>query len=88
MVPREDLDRLFDRFYRPDKSRSRKTGGFGLGLSIVRSVAAAHGGSVELQAPEGGGLCVTVTLPAAPRSQAQGPAAPAAPPQAPTPAAP
>jgi signal transduction histidine kinase len=65
-VPPEELDRLFDRFYRPDKSRSRKTGGFGLGLSIVKSVATAHGGSVKLVAPEGGGLRVTVSLPATP----------------------
>lgn len=66
VVPAGDAERLFDRFYRPDKSRSRKTGGFGLGLSIVRSVAAAHGGSVTLVAPPAGGLDLTVTLPAAP----------------------
>ena len=66
VVPAEEVDRLFDRFYRPDKSRSRKTGGFGLGLSIVKSVATAHGGTVELTAPPTGGLIVTVSLPAAP----------------------
>jgi signal transduction histidine kinase len=66
IVPPEELDRLFDRFYRPDRSRSRKTGGFGLGLSIVKSVATAHGGSVRLVAPEDGGLRVTVSLPATP----------------------
>ena len=44
IVPSEELERLFERFYRPDRSRSRKTGGFGLGLSIVKSVATAHGG--------------------------------------------
>ncbi|MBN1321205.1 MAG: HAMP domain-containing protein [Thermoleophilia bacterium] len=65
VVASEDLGRLFDRFYRPDKSRSRKTGGFGLGLSIVKSVVTAHGGTVDLEAPETGGLRVTVTLPAA-----------------------
>lgn len=64
VVAPEDLDRLFERFYRPDRSRSRKTGGFGLGLSIVKSVVTAHGGSVDVQAPEAGGLHVTVTLPA------------------------
>lgn len=63
VVAPEDLDRLFDRFYRPDKSRSRKTGGFGLGLSIVKAVAAAHGGDVTLAAIPEGGLDVTVTLP-------------------------
>ncbi len=62
----EDVDRLFDRFYRPDRSRSRKTGGFGLGLSIVKSVVTAHGGSVNLTAPPEGGLVVTVSLPARP----------------------
>jgi signal transduction histidine kinase len=62
IVSDEDLERLFDRFYRPDKSRSRKTGGFGLGLSIVKAVAAAHGGTVALKAIPTGGLDVTVSL--------------------------
>jgi signal transduction histidine kinase len=62
----EDLGRLFDRFYRPDRSRSRKTGGFGLGLSIVKSVVTAHGGTVDLTAPPQGGLLVTVSLAATP----------------------
>ncbi|MFH0915241.1 MAG: ATP-binding protein [bacterium] len=66
VVPPDQVDRLFDRFFRPDKSRSRKTGGFGLGLSIVRSVTAAHGGSVQLVAPPTGGLAVTVSLAATP----------------------
>ncbi len=61
----EDLERLFERFYRPDKSRSRKTGGFGLGLSIVKSVVAAHGGEVRLAGLAEGGLEVTVMLPSA-----------------------
>jgi signal transduction histidine kinase len=65
VVPPEEVDRLFDRFFRPDRSRSRKTGGFGLGLSIVKSVATAHGGSVRLVAPPTGGLAVTVSLAAA-----------------------
>jgi signal transduction histidine kinase len=66
IVPAEQVDKLFERFYRPDRSRSRKTGGFGLGLSIVKSVTAAHGGSVGLVAPPEGGLEVTVSLAAAP----------------------
>jgi len=66
VVPPKEVERLFDRFYRPDRSRSRKTGGFGLGLSIVKSVATAHEGTVELVAPEEGGLRVTVSLPARP----------------------
>lgn len=68
VIPPEELDRLFDRFYRPDRSRSRKTGGFGLGLSIVKSVVTAHGGTVKLEPLEGGGLRAVVTLP---RAQAQ-----------------
>jgi signal transduction histidine kinase len=64
VLPPEELERLFERFYRPDRSRSRKTGGFGLGLSIVRSVALAHGGTVDLVGLAEGGLEVTVTLPA------------------------
>ncbi len=65
-VSPQEAAHLFERFYRPDKSRSRRTGGFGLGLSIVKSVATAHGGSVDLEAPKAGGLRATVTLPAAP----------------------
>lgn len=45
----EDLDKLFDRFYRADKSRNSETGGFGIGLSMARSIAEAHGGSVEAE---------------------------------------
>lgn len=45
----EDLDKLFDRFYRADKSRNCETGGFGIGLSMARSIAEAHGGSVEAE---------------------------------------
>ena len=63
VVPRKELQRLFDRFYRPDRSRDRKTGGFGLGLAIVKAVATAHDGTVTLDAPEAGGLSVRVALP-------------------------
>ncbi len=63
IIAPEEVERLFDRFYRPDRSRSRKTGGFGLGLSIVKSVVAAHQGDVQLQALDEGGLRVTVCLP-------------------------
>lgn len=64
VVPQKEVQLLFDRFYRPDRSRSRKTGGFGLGLSIVKAVATAHQGDVRLEAPGEGGLRVTVSLPA------------------------
>ncbi|MBC7293954.1 MAG: HAMP domain-containing protein, partial [Thermoleophilia bacterium] len=55
VVPPDEVNKLFARFYRPDKSRSRKTGGFGLGLSIVKSVVTAHHGTVQLSAPPTGG---------------------------------
>jgi signal transduction histidine kinase len=64
VVPADEAEKLFDRFYRPDRSRSRKTGGVGLGLSIVKAVAAAHGGKVALEARPEGGLRVDVELPA------------------------
>ena len=63
-IPAEDLPRVFDRFYRVDRSRSGgRTAGAGLGLSICRTIAAAHGGSIELTAVEGHGTVATVTLP-------------------------
>ncbi|MBQ3796083.1 MAG: HAMP domain-containing histidine kinase [Butyrivibrio sp.] len=46
-VPEGNLDRLFDRFYRADSSRSRDTGGYGIGLSVARAIATSHGGSIE-----------------------------------------
>ena len=59
----EDLPHVFDPFYRGEPSRSRETGGAGLGLAVVRSIARAHGGDVGLRNREGGGLTVRVTLP-------------------------
>ncbi|MGD0996735.1 MAG: ATP-binding protein [Thermoleophilia bacterium] len=62
----DELPRLFERFYRRGTSRSRRGGGAGLGLAIVAAVAEAHGGTASAASPAGGGLAVTVTLPAAP----------------------
>jgi signal transduction histidine kinase len=62
----DELPRLFERFYRRGTSRSRRDGGAGLGLAIVAAVAEAHGGTASATSPAGGGLAVTVTLPAAP----------------------
>ncbi len=59
------LDRVFERFYRADVSRSRASGGVGLGLSIVAAVARAHGGTVSARAGEGGGAIFRIELPAA-----------------------
>jgi two-component system OmpR family sensor kinase len=61
----EDLDRLFDRFYRVDASRSRERGGTGLGLSIVAAIVRGHGGRIVASHTPGGGLTVTVVLPRA-----------------------
>lgn len=62
-VPAQDLERLFDPLYRVDPSRSRAFGGSGLGLSIARAIAQAHGGRLQAQASPLGGLAMVLTLP-------------------------
>jgi two-component system, OmpR family, phosphate regulon sensor histidine kinase PhoR len=64
-IPAGELPRVFERFYRVDKARARKTGGTGLGLAIVRHVAEAHGGTVAVESELGRGSTFTVTLPVA-----------------------
>ncbi len=62
-MEREALPRLFDRFYRMDQSRNSQTGGYGLGLSIARSIVLAHRGKIRAESPDGRTLSVVVTLP-------------------------
>ncbi|MFI5736708.1 sensor histidine kinase [Kribbella sp. NPDC051587] len=62
-IPTSDLERIFERFYRVDRARSRETGGTGLGLSIVKHIASIHGGDVRVWSVEGQGSTFTVRLP-------------------------
>jgi two-component system sensor histidine kinase SenX3 len=62
-IPSRDLERIFERFYRVDRARSRATGGTGLGLSIVRHVAQVHGGDVIVESVEGEGSTFRLALP-------------------------
>jgi two-component system sensor histidine kinase SenX3 len=64
-IPSRDLERVFERFYRVDRARSRQTGGTGLGLAIVRHVVQNHGGEVTVESHEGEGTTFTLLLPAA-----------------------
>ena len=62
-IPHDALAKIFERFYRVDKARSRELGGAGLGLSIVKSICTAHDGRVEARSEPGQGACFTVELP-------------------------
>lgn len=62
-IPEESIDRIFERFYRVDKSRSRKAGGTGLGLSIVKHIMMLYNGKVKVESTEGEGTIFTITMP-------------------------
>lgn len=62
-IPEKELQLIFERFYRTDQSRNRKTGGAGIGLTIVKSIIQAHGGTIEAESEEGRGTRFTVILP-------------------------
>jgi len=62
-IERKHLPRLFERFYRVDKARSRSLGGTGLGLAIVKHIAQVHGGRVEIESQPGEGSCFRIFLP-------------------------
>lgn len=62
-IPQKDLPLIFQRFYRADASRSRKTGGAGIGLTIVEAIVRAHNGTVSVESEEGKGSCFQIALP-------------------------
>ena len=72
-IPQGDLPRIFERFYRVDRSRTSSSGGIGLGLAIVRHVAINHHGDVEVQSMEGEGSTFTLRLPLVAESGASEP---------------
>jgi signal transduction histidine kinase len=63
-IPEDELPFIFEPFYRVDKSRSRETGGYGLGMSLSKKIMEAHNGKIEISSTPGKGTCVALTFPA------------------------
>ncbi len=70
-IPQQDRERIFDRFYRVDKARSRESGGTGLGLSIAREIVMRHHGAIALAPHEGPGTTIRISLPIRQREEAR-----------------
>jgi signal transduction histidine kinase len=62
-ISKDKLPKIFDRFYRADESRTKETGGYGLGLSIARIVVQGHHGSITVKSKEGAGSTFTIQIP-------------------------
>jgi signal transduction histidine kinase len=78
-IPAQDLSKIFDRFYRVDKARSREKGGSGLGLAIAQWIAQAHGGRIEVESVVGKGSTFTLWLPSEQRDETRNQIAPLVP---------
>ena len=74
-IPEEDLPRIFERFYRVDKARSRASGGTGLGLAIAREIVQSHGGQIKADSTVGEGTRIEFWLPMKPCLSGEGSAA-------------
>ena len=64
-IPQDQLERIFERFFRVDKSRAREQGGYGLGLAIAKSIADMHNAKISVQSTQEAGTAFTVTFPGA-----------------------